>query len=156
MRLIQVHHIFSNNNCKHHVYTATDVANLKYAPRVISTCNSSTYRVIPGAQEEDEFVDTFEYHHLDEISSRWMVFRFYENSIDAMSIFANYDEAVNEFDILCNMVPSDAESSVLERDVDCNAMYTLYIKSNGVYVLPDKAQRVVLQKINMFDDVTII
>ena len=167
----QVHHEFRNNNCTHDIYTATDVTHLKYPPRIISTCGSDSsgsdsYRVISDV-EEDEFINTYEYDCEDEseciecIESVWMLFQFYENSIIAMSIFTNqkHDEAINAFNILRNeshMAPTYNESSVLEKDASGNAMYSLYVKCDGVYMLPDKAQRIVLQKINIFDEVTSI
>ena len=165
----QVHHVFRNNNCTHDIYTATDVTNLKYPPRIISTCGSSSdsssnnNRVISDV-EEDEFINTYEYDCEDEsIESVWMLFQFYENSIieQSMSIFTNqkHDEAINAFNILRNkahIAPTYNESSVLEKDASGNAMYSLYVKCDGVYMLPDKAQRIVLQKINIFDEVTSI
>ena len=162
----QVHHVFRNNNCVHDIYTALDVTNLKYSPRIISTCNSDAYRVIQGAEEEDEFINTYEFNEYNKDSESseysqcvWMVFKFYENTINSMSVLNNYDDAINEFDLLRNessMTPSYNEHSVLEKDTDGNAVYTLYVKCDGVYMLPDKAQRVVLQKINIFDEVTTV
>ena len=170
----QVHHVFRNNNCTHDIYTATDVTHLKYPPRIITTCgsdssgsdsSSNNNRVISDV-EEDEFINTYEYDHesiesIESIESVWMLFQFYENSIIAMSIFTNqkHDEAINAFNILRNeshMAPTYNESSVLEKDASGNAMYSLYVKCDGVYMLPDKAQRIVLQKINIFDEVTSI
>ena len=161
----EILHKFQNQNCTHDIYIYTDIADLKYKHNVIHECNSDNYREFNSdnnGEADDEFVDLYEYISTEDsivdIDDLWMIFSFYENSINFMNIFVNQVDAKRVFNEMLKesyLEPSDCEISVLEKDIDNNMIYTLYCKSNGKYELPDKAHRLVLQKFNIYKDTCI-
>jgi hypothetical protein len=157
----EITHKFRGNNCAHNIDIRKNTDEIRYKHNIVSVCNSDEYREFgnDGEECEDYFRDLFEceyeYTHEEEL---FMVFSFYENSINIMNIYKNQTEANSCFNRMMaesHIQPIYDEISVLENDKYGNKVYTLYHKNDGVYMLPDKAQRVVLQKFNINSNDTI-
>lgn len=124
----------------------------------MSFCNSDRYEALETDNPDDEeFSDLYFFDNKNESEELWMVWTFYEWSINTMHIYETEQEAEEAFNQTLNEsyykpYPGNREISVSERDEEGNQMYTLYHKHNGLYTLPDKAHRVVLHKFSIFDE----
>ena len=147
-------HTFQNNNCTHDISIYKNKSDLKYKHNTISFCNSDKYENF-NIEETNEFLNLYIFDNKNKIEDLWMVFIFYENTIISLNIYETLNEAKQAFDEILKesyYEPSNDEISVLEKDKENNQIYTLYNKDNGKYILPDKAQRIVLHKFNIYDE----
>lgn len=150
----EITHEFKGNNCVHNIDIRRSIDDIRYKHNIVSMCNSDEYREFgnDGDESEDFFRDLYEYKPEGYTEELFMVFVFYENSINIMNIYRDQTEAKCSFDRMMmesHIQPIYDEISVLENDKADNKVYTLYHKNDGIYTLPDKAQRVVLQKFNV-------
>lgn len=152
----EIVHKFINNNCIHEILIHENKKDIKYKHKYVFLCNSNEYSKFDNISEKvnDNYIDLYSYEYAPE-TDYIIVFRFYENSINQMNIFTNYDEAIRFFDSMI-MHPIYNEICVIEKDRDRNIMHTLYYKIDGVYIIPEKVHRIVLLKCSVHDTKLVI
>lgn len=164
----EITHEFRGNNCLHKIDVRRSIDDIRYKHNIVSTCNSDEYREFgnDGVESDcyfnSDFKDLYEYEYTpgeDAVADElFMVFSFYEYTINIMNIYTDLIDAKKCFNRMVSeihMRPVYDEISVLESDKLSNRVFTLYHKNDGQYTLPDKAKRVVLQKINITSGDTI-
>lgn len=157
----QVAHEFKNNNCVHTISTHWSLDEIKHV-RCIQVCNSNELIEVvceDDDDQDDDQHDVFEYkQELEPEHELWMCFEFYETSICTMHIFGSEALANEKFNMLVaqkHLCPVYDQVAVSENDCNGGRIYTLYCKDNGKYMLPDKAQRIVLTRVS-FDETIVI
>ena len=96
-------HEFNSNNCIHNIAIYTKKSDIKYKHLFVWHCNTDEYNDFDNECDNDEFTDLYVYDNITGTEDLWMIFTFYENSINCMKIYKTYDEANIIFNEIINL-----------------------------------------------------
>lgn len=154
---IEFAHMLTDHNYEHEITVHESIDDCKYSHDYLYKCNSSDEGQDLASNEEELNEDSVDLFEFECFNQEWLVFRFYETNVESASVFSTLAEAQEEFDdAIQTIAPSDGEVKVIESNDANEMMCCAYLKSEGQYVLPDKAVRVVLMRLPEVDETVVV
>lgn len=154
---IEISSKFHKGNAEHEISVHNSTDECMYTHSVLHKCNSDEYDMIDLFKEDEDDNGMCNLFKCNSVDAAWLVFRFYENSVDAAFVFDQEADAKAKFESEASEVtPYDRELKVTEADDKGYEMCCTYVKHPGTYILPDKATRVVKVRLPDIEETIVI
>ena len=145
VQYIEIISKFRDDDVEHEISVHKSINECNHSHAVLYECNSDNYSMLKfHDDDDDDIISNLFRTEREPCEALWLVFRFYESSVDAAFVFDQEALAKATFESeACEITPYEKEIKVTEAHDDGYEMCCTYVKFGRKYILPDKATRVV-------------